>query len=234
MSSILFDALYGTARVSGAEHAYFSILGQDMFIGMLCLKNRSNGWLKALKDGLPTGHYCKEFMPLSWQDSVSSLETALHIATINPVTIYGIDIAACQYNTVFTLGNRSVKLATRIAAQCDIHCWVADHNKKWLADIIQHGLYSGFYREEMNWSSVIELLSSSEKGDVVLSCSVGDRYHPDENALNPELELKPKNFDSYRFYYGWDVFQLIKLISHVENGGDPQKFIDEYENDPNA
>jgi hypothetical protein len=93
---------------------------------------------------------------------------------------------ALHLNTAYFMGSDSVKLAARLHGQCELHTYVEGPNRQWLADIIKEGRSFKFYRDEMGWEGVIELLESASDGPVVTSFSVTEqfpnRYIADWNA----------------------------------------------------
>ena len=98
-------------------------------------------------------------------------------------------------NTALAVGNDAVCVAAKIHGWCEIHPWIEETDRSWLADVIESALDAGIYREEIcysgtngdasekrqvsqGWDEVIDLLRDTTRnpGEVVLSCSVCDSF----------------------------------------------------------
>jgi hypothetical protein len=78
--------------------------------------------------------------------------------------------------TMLDAGNDQMKLLARIHGQCEIHAWVEGPNRAWVANIIDRGLATSFYRKDMGWESVAGLLRRADDSPVVMSYSVCDGF----------------------------------------------------------
>jgi len=79
-------------------------------------------------------------------------------------------------NTAISIGNDVIKLFARLHGQCEIHAYVSNKNKKWLANIIQQGLDIKLLRENSGWENTIKLLNNDDETDVVTSYSVCEQF----------------------------------------------------------
>ncbi len=142
-------------------------------------------------------------------------------------------------NAAMRLGSRSIKLAVRIHAQCEIHLWVEDKNRGWLAGLIEDALKINVCRPNMGWDNVISLMRKDNVGPVFMSFSVTESF-PDgvlpydhendepvggwdeavEHMREKEraLELKPDNFDDYYFRDGADFNTVHELVKGTKPG----------------
>lgn len=141
-------------------------------------------------------------------------------------------------NTALAIGSDPVKLIARLHGQCELHTYVEEHNRAWLARIIQQGIGMGVLRGGMGWNFVEALLWQTEvfPGPVVASFS-GTSSFPDVEMVelgageqeaafyelpepeqwrlcmgtlrtDPSLELKPENWHDFRFTNGITGFDL--------------------------
>jgi len=85
-----------------------------------------------------------------------------------------------QLNTAKLLGSDPLKLFAKLHGQCEIHCYVEEKNREWLAGIIRDGLRMRLYRPDMNWENLIALLDDVKgaPGPVVSYYSVSDYFPP--------------------------------------------------------
>lgn len=83
---------------------------------------------------------------------------------------------ALSLNTALRAGSDVVALASRIAAQAEIHCYVEGENRDWMRSLILEGRRVGLLRADAGWEDVMSLLSKSDTGPVVLSYSVTESF----------------------------------------------------------
>lgn len=113
----------------------------------------------------------------------AQLRTALSGSVVNevPVRVAGIDLRAWDLalNTTAADGDVHAQLAARIDAQNEIHCWVGEEDREWLAGIITSGRRLGVFRLREGWEDVLDLLgdTADAPGEVVMSYSV-TRWFP--------------------------------------------------------
>lgn len=171
MSRIYFHTPSGTAEVRGNERAYFGAFCNNLTWGILHPYAQGNS--PEIRRVFPPEHYI--------HGTTTSFENTARIAlAVGSDTLRlndrVIEPFALSLNTAFALGNDAVKLAARIHGQCEIHCWVNGENRRWIASIIQQGINSNFYRSDMGWDKVVELLISNGIDPVVLSYSVCESF----------------------------------------------------------
>jgi hypothetical protein len=188
MSSVYFHTPSGKVRLSGAERGWLRCLCTEMsseFIlsrifnyfpeKRLKLERLAeilddSEWLKKrMYDYLSNG-YNEMFLQNDIRLFLSTGKCGLKFPELH------FDLFSLLLNTAYLLGSNSVKLAARIHGQCELHCWIAEQNKEWIAGIIEQSLYWGIYRQDMGWDDVISLLRKNATEPVVLSFSVCDSF----------------------------------------------------------
>jgi hypothetical protein len=92
-----------------------------------------------------------------------------------------------KMNTASRSGDEDLVLAVRIYATCEAFGWVDGPDREWFAEKIDHALCSGSFRPGQGWESVIELLTSTDKGEMVMSDSVTGGF-PDAVFAWPHLD----------------------------------------------
>lgn len=107
-------------------------------------------------------------------------------------------------NTAIVMGSRPVQLATRIYAQCELHCWIESRDRVWLDEIIGEGLAIGIYRQGA-WADVRRLLLEGDDGPVVLAYSVTDSFP--NRYINEETATRIAEEDWYELpgEERWDI-----------------------------
>jgi len=188
MSSITFQSVSGEARIGGSERAYMSSLVERMCDGLLDLqglvthKIMTKPQKRALAElagfEIQKDHSLRDRMTLEriryWlfptfcpkpQGSINGKE-------YHPWYV--------QLNTAIKYGSDAIAFAARLHAQCEIHGYVPEKYRGWLADIIEGSLNSGIYREcgqgYGGWEPVIALLRKGDGGPVVTHYSVCDSF----------------------------------------------------------
>lgn len=179
------------------------------------------------------GHYFTEAMEMG-EDHPNY--TRYHLAR-GTITYQGqalplFDVAC---NTAMYRGNNTIRLLTRLHAQCELHAYVEEENRTWLARLIDEGRTQGILRPNMGWEEIaFRLRDLKVAGPIVTSFSVTEAF-PDADAADcdwkewdeltynqrwgrgiaalrahPEylLELKPDNWYSVRFGAGISAAQL--------------------------
>lgn len=97
-------------------------------------------------------------------------------------------------NTAIASGSPIYAFMTRLHAQCEIHMWVAEEDRHWLADLIERGLRDNVLRrtirkdDDMGWGDVMALLRSDSPGPVVTDYSVTDSF-----ACDPPEDWAPEH-----------------------------------------
>lgn len=206
MSRIYFHSETETAEVMGSERAWLGSITDKVGLSLL------DGYaIRALGEWLTFEFFGRR--PDDFRLDAELMQTA-HLALRNgfdsdrvlryrdrELSSWDINL-----NTVLRLGSTSLKLAARIHAQCEIHGWVDDANRTWLAQIIEDGLASGVFRESltprdgtsraMGWREVITMLRTGA-GPVVMSYSVCDQF-PSRHATT--FETLDDDEDGERWY----------------------------------
>jgi len=175
MSSIAFITKTKEARVRGPERHMFGIRIDDFAWTAL-----------GLKDGMGDG-YITAFVGWCWPDVTPEdrkwLSKAEHVAMRLRHGMFG-DKNPEPFNwwlsslaTAVAGGSDLYRLAANIHGGCEIHTWVAERDREWLASIIEKGRAVKFLRDEMGWEAVIKLLrDETAPGNLYTSYSVTDSF----------------------------------------------------------
>lgn len=109
------------------------------------------------------------------------------------VRTWGNDELAVDANNAIRYGSDAVILAARLHAQCEIHCYVNDQNKLWLARLVETALEVGIFRRHITpkgadgkpagppsssgYGELLKLLTDTRiRGPVVCSYSVCESF----------------------------------------------------------
>lgn len=201
MSAILFHTSnedYEDVKLSGAERHYMSMILSDLFCSLI---DTSDNILKVF----PKDHYIHdEFKRFRGIYSEGQRRHALNLCVSHGSESFifdkkEVDVFTTVLNTALRIGSDQLKLLARLHAQSELHCWVAGKNRKWLADIMQKGLDSGMYREEVGWQKVIKFLRKDSKHPVVTSFTVCESF-PNASAAG----VKYSEDDEGSSYDAWE------------------------------
>ena len=193
MRRVYFHTRTTTAEVFGSERAHFAGYTRDLLWSILEREADESYRPSRLRNIVPEDHYAHS----NWPKYAKYVFTGI---SDDPLKLgdQEISIFSMQLNTAYSLGNDAVKLAARLHGQCEIHAYVEGENRKWLADIIQQGRATGFYRDGAGWESVIKLLRRSSKEPVVTSYSVCDQF-PNSHVAKFDHPIKDgeKDWDAW-------------------------------------
>lgn len=189
MSSITFQSITGEAQVGGRERAHAKCIIANMFEGMLNIggltrfnmTNKNKRAALARLAGLDINH------DENFRDRMS-LERIMFwlnpIFTESPRKLNDWEYVPwhVELNTALTYGSDVIAFITRLHAQCEIHGYVSEEDRPWLASLIEKGLEQGTLREETQgygngWRDVIALLLNGDGGPVVSQYSVCNGFH---------------------------------------------------------
>mgnify|MGYP001598122955 CR=1 FL=1 len=145
--------------------------------------------------------------PMPWVAARKFLDSlALNLRVFPPgivVAGHTLRISSLNLNTALVAGSDPIRLAAKIHGWCEIHCWVEDEDRAWLADVIDEGLGTGLYRPDAGWDDVQALLRDGHPSPVVLSFSGSDPFpepheHPDAPAWPDGVERRWSALDADR------------------------------------
>lgn len=123
-------------------------------------------------------------------------------------------------NTAMRVGGDAVKLCARLHGQCELHAWVDEADRPWLAGIIEAGRdvgllrAEGWLREWGTWEGVVELLLAIKEhpGPVVTDYSVSDSFTWNQmkrlRRNETRLQLKPEDWNDFTFMHGLSLLDL--------------------------
>lgn len=175
MSRIYFHSLHGEAEVLGAERAYLGKATHDASIGLLL--GVISPW--QLRRALARKSMARDAVgPNGVNERMLSLALGTFGDDEPAFVVDGkpVDHWQLLLNTLIQHGGDGMRLAARIHAQCEIHCYAEGSDRAWLATLIARQREEGLLRSDMGWESVIELLTSRDDEPVVLSYSVCDPF----------------------------------------------------------
>lgn len=175
MSRIYFHSPNGETEVLGAERAYLGKATHDASIGLLL--GAISPW--QLRRALARKSVAREAVgPHGVNERMLSLALGTFGDDEPAFVVDGkpVDHWQLLLNTLIQHGGDGMRLAARIHAQCEIHCYVEGPNRAWLSDLIAESRREGLLRADMGWESVAELLDSRADEPVVMSYSVTDQF----------------------------------------------------------
>lgn len=199
MSRIYFHSEHGEAEVRGSERAMAGLLTTDLTAAAFHIFETSSSPSPIRRLLPPTSYILKEEHGprferafRSWLGSSFS-EGYFVLPDGRQAPVFDVCL-----NTSNLMGSDSVRLLTRLHAQCEIHCYVEGEDRAWLAGMIEQGRSIGILRPEMGWESVAELLRSRDDGPVVTSYSVCEQF-PNAGAA----DWQPPVVDDEEDYDAW-------------------------------
>lgn len=228
MSRIYWHGKHHTSELLGRERAYMGVLCSDLANPILT--GRGTGQPHPIERLLPPG---KSLFAMRDPNEAARMYLT-SLLDDNQLVFSGETHSTFDLtlNTVIATGSPYLALLARLHGTCELHGWVAEGDREWLADLIDGGRERNIFRSGMGWESVAEHLRNGDGGPVVTSYSVCDSFpsapvgwvgdHEDAwydlddetqwdtafAALNPYLQITPENLTEQTFYPGktfWDV-----------------------------
>lgn len=129
-------------------------------------------------------------------------------------------------NTAIASGSPTYAFMARLHAQCEIHMWVAQENRAWLADLIDNSLKQNILRkalhrkdldgtyakpESMGWEKIVTLLRSEVPGPVVTDFSGTDSFPSPPPDWEPKHQ-GPDEGHRYEAFYALDFEEQWDLV----------------------
>jgi hypothetical protein len=239
MSRIYFDSEHDRAEVLGSERAYMDRMTSH--IGVIPLLSMCKSWTNdppLIMGCIPNGHSLINFYRRCPEDFTDAFERFCTNPPYNNVLIVDgkeYDVGDIILNTAMSSGSDPVKLYARIHGSCETHGYVEGANRAWIASIIENGLETSVYRQNVGWDNVVELLKSEDQSPVVMSYSVCDEFPDGRNlgygdewydmeasehwkiAINElrthvSRELRPDAWDNYRFSSDMNSFKVVEYL----------------------
>jgi hypothetical protein len=179
MSSVSFHTRNHETKLSGAERAWMDIFVQDLAEKLLGVRPGDSfacDYAEVLRpvivgrlaETMPPPHDREASGPERtrnwdlWEKWSRSF--VLHAMGSMSGTIFkwrelDLDSFELQLNSAMRVGGDVVKLMARLHGACEIHTWVAEKNRAWLADIIELGLEDGLLRTDARgydgWNGIV-------------------------------------------------------------------------------
>jgi hypothetical protein len=95
-----------------------------------------------------------------------------------------------QLNAVMKEGRTDLAIfIVRLAAQCELTCWIDGPERAWIAAVILQGRGTGILRPEVGWEEVATMLQESDAEPVFISSSHG--------SLFPRLDTWPGSAEDF-------------------------------------
>lgn len=182
VSRIYFQSKDAEAEVSGTERAHMGVLITDLATAIL------------MSGTAVTADRVRRLLPLeTYMDRVADRDFAhelrCYLGGGQPLLWRGekVDPFVMALDTALALGGDPLRLYARIHGQCEIHGYVEEANRRWLAGIIREGLSIGLFRSgkegrRSGWEDVIALLENADGGPVVTDFSVSESFPGPEVA----------------------------------------------------
>lgn len=170
MSRIYFNGQRHTSEVLGSERAYMGGLCTD--VAMVAVSRRYLG-------GEPHP-FARVMAPdaAGWTPKDDGQVRLLLSGSEGDLLFGGQrrDVFSTVLNTVVATRSPALCLLARLHGACEIHTWVAEEHRDWLAGVIEQGRDDNIFRPGQGWESVVEHLRNGDGGPVVTSYSVCDSF----------------------------------------------------------
>lgn len=241
MSRLYFQTRHGTAELRGSERAWLGHLARrqaaiawDLDVGVATERVEQllnwvvpaerqhvhellREWREVNESDRPgAGRDAGEL----WRRLLSSLRVWLDVygyeLNVADRQLWTLDVG---YNAALVTGSRPIQLAAKLNAYCEVHAYVEDPHRAWLADVIDEGLRTGVYRrtlryhvapteppaeEDQGWTDVVALLRVADDQPVVTSYSVTD-WFPNPTVADWTPRGSDVDGDSEGTWNGWSA-----------------------------
>lgn len=170
MSRVYWHGQHVTSELLGSERAYMGVLCTDLAMPVVSqryLGTLPHPFTRVLPPGEPS-------WPVTSDENVR-----LYLGDYRASLIFDgarHDAFEVVLNTVIATESPALCLLARLHGSCEIHAWVAEEDREWLAGVIEAARVSNIYRPGMGWESVVEHLRNGDGGPVVTSYSVCDSF----------------------------------------------------------
>lgn len=211
MSRIYFHNEHDTAEVWGRERAYMGVLCNDLLIAALGVTGEL--WDERFLNIVPPGSWLHTITGRKFAESFRLwLRASDDEYIIDGRRIPKFDVAI---NTALVMGSDAIKLMARLHGQCEIHAYVEEQHRMWLAGIIHRGVQANILTKSAGWLDVITLLRSPHPGPVVTSYSVTESF-PNAGIANDTGVWHPPDDKAGR--NNWDAWYELSTKTQWELG----------------
>ena len=177
MSRVYFHFEDGEdVEVRGAERAWASRVCNSLALALV--GDQYDSWIAKY---INPKHYLHSMKGEAWERSFPAAVGADYRGDLFVREGKAVESFSLVLNTATVLGSEPVRLLARLHAQCEIHAWLEEANRKWYAEKISLGLRDKVLRRSMGWEELAERLTDikSHPGAVVTSYSVCEQFpHP--------------------------------------------------------
>lgn len=180
MSRIYFNTIDVDTEVRGFERGYSQLLAEGLTLDILGFGRYP--YTPRLKPmvRIPPGHHLEHTPDEIWHESARNA-LSLSFGDAKPKLI-GPDgdelLMFVAANTVIAIGSDAWVFANRLHLQCEIHMWVAEQDRPWLAGLITQGRAEGILRPDAGWEETAAMIADAADGGgpVVTSYSVTEDF----------------------------------------------------------
>lgn len=188
MSRIYFTAKTDEAEVRGSERAHMGILTKDFGTMVLNMSRGIGEGHHPLANVLDPSHTFFNYLSYDQYTNRNAIaETQYHVGTIlgdhmgeAMVTIGGErhSLSNMAHGAMCVAGSEPMALMSKLHGYCEIHAWVAEQDRDWLAGVIEEGRAANIMRADQGWEYLTDFLRDVEliPGPVVTSYSVCDGF----------------------------------------------------------
>ena len=216
MSHIYFHNEYtNDTELSGCERAAASVMCNTMLmlsLGVSVVDDHNDAILRVL----PKDSYLHGYRGGDFYNRLAAWIAASEKFVLDRET----SIFEAELNTAYVIGGDAVKLMARLHGQCEIHCYVEEQNRVWLAGIIESGLTAGVMRQGFGWDEVVGLFRSDYPGPIVTSYSVCGGFPSPGVAVNAGVwDSKADNWEAWYDLPVADQWRLCMEALRKDQGG---------------
>lgn len=202
MSSISFHTEQGReVELRGSERAWMGMLCNDMLITALNVSKFDTGD-DPIRKVMSEGSYLRNYTGAKFVDLFDTWVCAGGDRAgflINEKLVRCWELAL---NTAMVMGSDPMYLMARLHGQCEVHGYVPEKQRAWVAGVIEQGLENGLMRSGMGWDGVLALMLAPDPGPIVTSYSVTDSF-PNMKAAGKEWTPPAGLEDTDEIHEAW-------------------------------
>lgn len=197
MSRLYFSTEDETVELKGWEFHWLGGLSDKVSLGVINAADHK----EQLAAVMNPGHYAAQRQSLQSVHWGTTFEAAIRADRGDLLVWRGRKIGGrdVMWNTALATGSDAVKLATRLYPQAEVHAWIAESDRVWVANMIEDALAAGVYRTARlhtdrhdewvpsGWDKVIDLLRAGPAGPVVTHYSITE-WFPNHQVAGMDWE----------------------------------------------
>jgi hypothetical protein len=178
MSRVTFATAEAEAELRGSERAWLGSLCTNLTLGILNPRWNHDKLAQLMVDpGSTRDPYWAANFETRWTVGMGRFKP-----DIDPFLI--------SLDTATMMGSPQMALAAWIHGQSEVHGFVEEEHRIWLAELIDDGREQGIFRDHQGWEDVLILLRKTETlpGPVVMSYSVTETFPSPYEVLQDPSE----------------------------------------------